>query len=136
MLHEFPPVALFHDFVGNKAIDAIKKEAEQYGYARSLYVSSGRSEGQHGDFRTSMNSWVLDTEENPSTPTIRKLNKRIEKLTGLETLKEGASETQVSSYMPMGYCDIHLDSVNPMFLINNSYNFQIDYADVLLYLLL
>lgn len=111
-----PVIGYFHDFFGDQTVNFIREMGSQK-MRRSGVVSEGdESKMEVSPYRSSMSGWVPDPEEatelNVDWGIMEKLNKRVEKLTGLEVNKKGASNMQVVRYGAMGYYGFHWDSVS------------------------
>ncbi len=106
-----PFVYQFYEFIGDKAIGHIEKVSEDI-LERSRV--SGKGGFEFDDSRTSVTSGYdedLDVAYD-STGIMFSLNRRIEKVTGLEVVKPLASDLQVALYGSLGgYYDFHHDSV-------------------------
>lgn len=111
VLSEDPVVVQVYEFVNNEALNMIKDIADKT-MKRSGVISKFKAETDFQPYRTSMNAWVYDTEEQMPDPVLTTLNRRIEILTDLEVVKEGASNLQVALYGALGgHYDFHHDSV-------------------------
>ncbi len=97
--------------MNNEALNMIKEIANKT-MRRSGVISNFKPETDFQPYRTSMNGWVYDTEEQLPDPVLLTLNRRVEKLIDLEVVKEGASNLQVALYGSLGgHYDFHRDSV-------------------------
>ncbi|CAL8109418.1 unnamed protein product [Orchesella dallaii] len=108
-----PPVWIFHDFISDDTIAYIKKRSHP-SLARSGVVSLSKSHTEYTDGRTSMLTWLYDNNEyGVPDPVLRKLNRRMESLTGLEIIKEHSSHAlQVVEYGSLGgHYEYHNDAL-------------------------
>lgn len=115
-----PVIGYFHELVGDQTVEFIRAMGERK-MRRSGVVSEEDEEMlEVSPYRSSMSGWIPDPEEEGEEEAkgwdvdwgiLEKLNKKIEKLTGLEVNKKGASNMQVVRYGAMGYYGFHWDSV-------------------------
>lgn len=111
VLSEEPLVVQVYEFVNNEALYLIRTTANKT-MIRSGVISQFKAATDFQPYRTSMNGWIYDTEDQIPDPVLMTLNRRIEKLLDLEVVKEGASNCQVALYGALGgHYDFHGDSV-------------------------
>lgn len=97
-----PRLLFFHDFMSQNETEIIKRLAQpKLQRATVQNYKTGDLETAH--YRISKSAWLKNAED----PTIAKINKRIEYITGLTT--ETAEELQVVNYGIGGHYEPHYD---------------------------
>lgn len=111
-----PYIFQFYEFIGDKAIEHIGRVSEEILERSQISVKGGF---EFDDSRTSVTKGYDEDLDGvyDKTGIMFRLNRRIEKVTGLEVVKPFASDLQVALYGSLGgYYDFHHDSVKGIFL--------------------
>lgn len=109
LLSNYPRILQFHELVGSAGMSLIRSSVA-WGPERAQVIEDGK--GLVNQHRTSMHSWVFDTEEFQPQQWQVKMNTLIEKVLKLNIIKEGSSNMQVAAYGSLGgHYDCHHDAV-------------------------
>jgi len=106
--HQQPDILVYHDIIGKRELDDIKKTAKPM-LARSQVMGSRAGSSEISTTRTSKTGWLMDEDHK----TVARLSRRINMVTGLQvdTDKEDAELLQVANYMNGGHYNPHTDYV-------------------------
>ncbi|XP_032811270.2 prolyl 4-hydroxylase subunit alpha-3 [Petromyzon marinus] len=97
-----PRVLLFHDFVRDHETERIKQLAAPM-LQRSVVASSGQQTTV--SYRISKSAWLKQEQD----AVIRRLDRRVAAITGLDTGPQHAEQLQVSNYGIAGHYEPHYD---------------------------
>ena len=104
-----PLIVQYHQVLGNKMIDKIKRQASPQ-LARSTVIDEQHKGSRKVTMqRTSLSAWIPDIH----MQTFKPVPRMIQTLTGLDTMTMGAAEDlQIASYAFGGHYEVHMDAVS------------------------